>query len=53
MGFEMVTQEVGILDLPYKVKFLKWMIRKTHLVEVTKLLVHLLPMAETALNAND
>ena len=29
MGFEMVTQGVGILDLTYKVKLLKWMIRKT------------------------
>ena len=53
MGFEMVTQELGILDLTYKVKLLKWMIKKTHRVEVSKLLVHLLLVADDALNAED
>ena len=52
MGFEIVTQKVGILHLPYKVKFLKWMIKKTHLVEVSKLLVYLL-VGDDALNAKD
>ena len=53
MGFKMVTQEVGILDLTYKVKLLKWMIRKTHQVKVSRLLVHLLLVADNALNAKD
>ena len=53
MGLKMVTQEVGILDLTYKVKLLKLMIRKTHRVEVSKLLVHLLLVADDALNAKD
>ena len=53
MGFEMVTQEVGILDLTYKVKLLQWIIRKTHRVEVSRLLIRLLLVADNALNAKD
>ena len=36
-----------------QVKLLKWMIRRTHQVEVSKLLVHLLLVADNALNAKD
>ena len=53
MGLKMATQEVGILDLTYKVKLLKWVIRKTHRMEVSKLLVNLRLVADNALNAKD